>query len=46
MIRGNTELKDLMLASPPLTLAAAESLTCGRVQARVGEISADRKSVV
>jgi len=39
MIRGNTELKDLMLASPPLTLAAAESLTCGRVQARVGEIS-------
>jgi nicotinamide-nucleotide amidase len=39
MTRGKTELKDLMLASPPLTLAAAESLTCGRVQARVGEIS-------
>lgn len=39
MTRCNSELKDLMLASPPLTLAAAESLTCGRVQARVGEIS-------
>lgn len=34
-----TELKPLMLAAPRLTLAAAESLTCGRVQARVGEIS-------
>lgn len=34
-----SELKALMLASPPLTLSAAESLTCGRVQARVGEIS-------
>lgn len=33
------ELKALMLAVPPLTLAAAESLTCGRVQARVGEVS-------
>jgi nicotinamide-nucleotide amidase len=33
------ELKSLMLVSPPLTLSAAESLTCGRVQARVGEIS-------
>lgn len=33
------ELKPLMLAAPRLTLAAAESLTCGRVQARVGEIS-------
>lgn len=32
-------LKELLLAPPPLTLAAAESLTCGRVQARVGEIS-------
>lgn len=28
-----------MLQAPRLTLAAAESLTCGRVQARVGEIS-------
>ena len=34
-----SELKALMLASPRLTLAAAESMTCGRVQARVGEIS-------
>jgi nicotinamide-nucleotide amidase len=33
------ELKPLMLAAPRLTLAAAESVTCGRVQARVGEIS-------
>jgi len=32
------ELKSLLLAPPPLSLAAAESLTCGRVQARVGEI--------
>jgi nicotinamide-nucleotide amidase len=28
-----------MLAEPSLTLAAAESLTCGHVQARIGEIS-------
>lgn len=34
-----SELKALMLIAPPLTLAAAESLTCGRVQTRVGEIS-------
>ena len=33
------ELKALMLGEPSLTLAAAESLTCGRVQARVGEVS-------
>jgi nicotinamide-nucleotide amidase len=33
------ELKRLMLAAPRLTLAAAESLTCGRVQARVGSVS-------
>jgi len=32
------ELKDLMLAEPALTLATAESLTCGRVQARIGMI--------
>jgi nicotinamide-nucleotide amidase len=34
-----SELKSLMLAAPRLTLSAAESLTCGRVQACVGEIS-------
>lgn len=34
-----SELKQLMLRTPRLTLAAAESMTCGRVQARVGEIS-------
>jgi nicotinamide-nucleotide amidase len=33
------ELKALLFASPRLWLAAAESVTCGRVQARVGEIS-------
>jgi nicotinamide-nucleotide amidase len=33
------DLKELMLRKPPLTLAAAESITCGRVQARVGAIS-------
>jgi nicotinamide-nucleotide amidase len=33
------ELKQLLLRSPRLTLAAAESLTCGRVQAKIGEIS-------
>ena len=34
-----SDLKSLMLASPRLTLSVAESLTCGRVQARIGEIS-------
>ena len=34
-----SELKDLMLRPSRLTLAVAESLTCGRVQARVGTIS-------
>jgi nicotinamide-nucleotide amidase len=33
------ELKDLMLQKPRLTLAVAESITCGCVQARVGETS-------
>lgn len=33
------ELKDLMLRSPRLTLSVAESLTCGRLQARIGAIS-------
>ena len=33
------QLKELMLRSPRLTLAVAESLTCGRIQARVGAIS-------
>ncbi len=28
-----------MLRAPKLTLAAAESMTCGRVQARIGEMS-------
>jgi nicotinamide-nucleotide amidase len=33
------ELKELMLRSPRLTLAVAESLTCGHVQAEIGRIS-------
>jgi nicotinamide-nucleotide amidase len=33
------KLKDLMLRKPRLTLATAESLTCGRIQARIGTIS-------
>src|SRR5271157_5553877 len=33
------DLKDLMLRGPRLTLAVAESLTSGRLQARVGAIS-------
>ncbi|MDP3070628.1 MAG: CinA family protein [Opitutaceae bacterium] len=39
MNKGRSELKTLMLRAPALTLAAAESMTCGRVQARAGEIS-------
>ena len=34
-----SDLKALMLAEPRLTLAVAESLTCGRLQARIGAIS-------
>lgn len=30
------EIKDLLLAEPKLNLAVAESMTCGRVQARIG----------
>ena len=33
------DLKDLLLQEPRLTLAVAESLTCGRVQARIGQTS-------
>lgn len=32
-------LKERMLAAPRLTLAVAESVTCGRVQAAVGAVS-------
>jgi len=34
-----SDLKGLMLAGPRRTLAVAESLTCGRLQARIGAIS-------
>lgn len=34
-----TDLKALMLQPPRLWLAVAESLTCGRLQARIGAIS-------
>ena len=33
------DLRELMLQTPRLTLGAAESMTCGRIQARIGEIS-------
>jgi nicotinamide-nucleotide amidase len=33
------EIGELMRRAPRLTLAAAESMTCGRVQARIGEVS-------
>ena len=33
------ELKNLLLQPPRLTLAVAESVTCGRLQARIGTIS-------
>jgi nicotinamide-nucleotide amidase len=33
------ELKPLLLQQPRLTLAVAESLTCGQVQAQVGAVS-------
>jgi nicotinamide-nucleotide amidase len=33
------ELKTLLLGTPKLTVAAAESLTCGRVQAQIGAVS-------
>lgn len=34
-----SDLKTLMTRGPRLTLAVAESLTCGRLQARIGAIS-------
>jgi nicotinamide-nucleotide amidase len=39
MSKLGAELKERMRAKPRLTLAVAESLTCGQVQARVGAIS-------
>jgi nicotinamide-nucleotide amidase len=39
MSHAAAKLKDLLLAKPALTLAAAESLTCGRVQAAIGGVS-------
>ena len=33
------QLKELLLRTPRLTLAVAESVTCGHVQARIGAIS-------
>ena len=36
-------LKDLLLREPALTLASAESMTCGRIQARIGAISGASK---
>lgn len=39
MSHAAAELKSLLLRAPQLTLATAESLTCGRVQAAIGAIS-------
>lgn len=39
MLEGVNELRKLMLQAPRLTVAAAESLTCGRVQAGLGAVS-------
>lgn len=39
MMKPEAELKKLMLSAPRLTLAVAESLTCGCVQARIGAVS-------
>lgn len=36
---STSDLKSLLLAKPRLTLAAAESLTCGHVQAAIGAVS-------
>ncbi len=38
-MKPESELKKLMLRPPRLTLAVAESLTCGHVQARIGAVS-------
>jgi nicotinamide-nucleotide amidase len=38
-MNGASELKALMLAEPRWTLAIAESVTCGNLQALVGQIS-------
>ncbi len=35
----DAEIKKLMMQKPRLTLAVAESLTCGHVQARIGAVS-------
>ena len=39
MSKITAELKRLLLLKPRLTLGVAESLTCGRVQSLIGEIS-------
>jgi nicotinamide-nucleotide amidase len=39
MSKVGAELKQLMLQSPRLTLAVAESMTCGRVQSAIGAVS-------
>ncbi len=39
MVTAAVELKELMLRAPRRTLAVAESLTAGHVQARVASIA-------
>jgi nicotinamide-nucleotide amidase len=38
-MRTNPDLAPLFLAKPRLTLAVAESLTCGQVQAKIGTVA-------
>jgi nicotinamide-nucleotide amidase len=38
-MRTNPDLAPLFLAKPRLTLAVAESLTCGQVQAKIGAVA-------
>ncbi len=38
-MKAALEIKKLFLGNPPLTLAVAESLTCGRLQAHLGAVS-------
>jgi len=38
-MKPELQLKELLLARPPLTVAVAESLTCGHLQARIGAVS-------
>ena len=42
-MKPELELKTLIMAQSPLTLAVAESMTCGQLQARIGSVSGASK---